>query len=306
MMIRRWLCMYILLVPTVAWGQACSYSVTPTLDFGTVAGLPTPQVDVTADITVQCPVLSLLQRRVCIGMPVGSGGITTTDRRLVSGGFDVPFNIYRNAARTQVWGSVASGQQVQMDFPTLVLNPMTATVHGRVFGGTSGISVGTYQSVFSSIEVREGTYTLSPPSCSALGANTLPGSMTAQLTIEPDCTITASPLDFGVVTNIVQTDANTNLSVNCTLNGAYSVSLDGGTTTGDVGNRQMQLGAATIDYQLYRDPARTLIWGDTPGTTVDGTGSSTPQSITVYGRVPPQGPKPTGSYQDTVTATVEF
>lgn len=305
MMPGRWLLLCILLAPSIAWGQACTYTVTPTLNFGSITGLPTPEINVTAGITVQCPILNL-QRRVCISMPVGSGGISIADRRLVNGAFDVPFNIYRDSARTLVWGSVASGQQVQLDFPVLFGGSMTATLYGRVFAGASGIPVGAYQSLFSGIQVREGTYLLTAPACSSLSANSLADSITAQLTIEPDCSISASPLNFGSVTSIVQTDASASLSVNCTLNGAYSVSLDGGTTSGDVGNRQMQLGGDTIGYQLYRDAARTQVWGDTAGTTVDGTGSGAPQSITVYGRVPAQGPKPPGSYQDTVTATVEF
>lgn len=288
--------------PALAWGQVCNYSVSPNLNFGSIVGLPTPQIDVSATITVSCPALSL--RKVCIGMPVGGGGITTADRRLVNGGSNVQFQIYRNAARTQVWGTVSQGLQAESS-QLIGLTPIVFTVYGRVFSGQSGQSVGVHQSVFSNIEGREGLTLLT--ACSAMGTVfSLPGSMTAQLQIEPDCTISANPLDFGTVTSIVQTDASSNLSVNCTLNGAYSVSLDGGTTTGNVGDRKMELGANTVDYQLYRDAARTLVWGNTPGTTVDGTGSGAPQSITVYGRVPAQGPKPPGTYQDTITATVTF
>jgi spore coat protein U-like protein len=101
-------------------------------------------------------------------------------------------------------------------------------------------------------------------------------------------------------------DASSNLSVECTLNGAYTVALDGGTITGNVNDRKMELGVNSIDYQLYRDPARTLVWGNTVGTTVGGTGSGAAQSLAVYGRVPAQGAKPPGTYQDTITATVTF
>ncbi|AMX03763.1 Csu type fimbrial protein [Microbulbifer thermotolerans] len=303
-MAQRILLVFTMLLTGVSWGQDCTYTVTPTLNFGSVTGLPTPQIDATADITVQCPVLDLLQRRICISLPVGSGGVSLADRRLTSGAFDVPFNVYRDAARTQVWGTVASGQQVQLDFPVLFGGTMTATVYGRVFAG-GGSAAGFYQSVFNTIEVREGTYAVLAPNCSSLTPFNLAESMTAQLQVEPDCTISASPLDFGTVTNLVQTDASSNLSVTCTLNGAYSVALDGG-GSGDINNRRMLLGGDSIDYQLYQDAARTQVWGDTVGTVVSGTGSGAAQSITVYGRVPAQGAKPPGIYQDTITATVTF
>nr|WP_281383097.1 spore coat U domain-containing protein [Microbulbifer rhizosphaerae] len=287
-----------------AWGQTCTYTVEPTVDFGSITGLPTPQIDVSADITVTCPAMDPPgERRVCISLPVGSGGVSFADRRMVNGGFDVQYQLYRNAGRTLVWGNVAGGQERILLFP-LVGGTRVATVFGRVFSGQTGKSVGLYQSVLSGIEVREGT---PMQLCSAItNIFILPDTITAQLDIQPDCTISANPLNFGTVNSVGVQDASSNLSVTCTLNGAYTIALDGGTTTGDVNDRKMQLGTDTIDYQLYSDAARTQVWGDTAGTTVDGTGSGDPQSIPVFGRVPAQGPKPEGTYQDTITATVTF
>jgi spore coat protein U-like protein len=70
----------------------------------------------------------------------------------------------------------------------------------------------------------------------------------------------------------------------------------------------MRLGAgpSTVGYQLYRDSGRTQVWGDTAGLTYGGTGDGATQSIPVYGRVPAQAPQPSGTYVDTVTATVTF
>ncbi|QIL89286.1 fimbrial major subunit CsuA/B family protein [Microbulbifer sp. SH-1] len=303
MMIRRALLLVLLLGVGNAWGQACNYTVTPVLDFGTIAGLPTPQIDVSASITVECPALgSLLLRRVCISLPAGSGGISIADRRMVSGAFDVQYQLFRDAARTLVWGNVAGGQQRILEFP-LLGGTQVATVYGRVFAAQTGKTVGLYQSVLSAIEAREGS-TLQ--TCAAMsGVYSLPDTLTSQLQIEPNCSISASPLDFGTVTSVTQTDASSNLSVTCTLNGAYTVALDGGDNA-DINDRKMQLGPDTVDYQLYQDAARTQTWGDTPGTLVGGTGSGAAQSLTVYGRVPIQGAKPPGTYQDTITATVTF
>ncbi len=302
-MARRALILFFLMGVGSAWGQACNYTVAPVLDFGTIAGLPTPEVDVSASITVQCPTLSnLLLRRVCVSLPIGSGGISIADRRMTSGAFDVQYQLFRDAARTLVWGNVAGGQQRILEFP-LLGGTLVATVYGRLFAGQTGKPVGSYQSILSGIEVREGS-TLE--SCASMGnVYSLPDTMTPQLQIEPNCTISASPLEFGTVTNITQTDASSNLSVTCTLNGAYTVALDGG-NNGDINDRKMQLGPDTIDYQLYQDAARTQTWGDTPATLVGGTGNGAAQSLTVYGRVPLQSAKPPGTYQDTITATVTF
>ncbi|WP_338146944.1 spore coat U domain-containing protein [Microbulbifer elongatus] len=303
MTVKRTLLLILLVAGSNCWGQACNYTVSPTLDFGTMAGLPTSQVDVTANITVQCPPLgSLLLRRVCISLPTGSGGLSVSDRRMISSGYDVQYQLFRDAARTQIWGTVSGNQQLTVDF-TLLGGTQVTTVYGRLFAGQTGKPVGLYQSVLNGIEVREG---LTLESCSSISSvYNLPDSMTAQLEIEPNCTISATPLDFGNVTSIAQTDASSNLSVTCTLNGAYTIALDGG-NNGDINHRKMQLGPDTIDYQLYQNAARTQIWGDTAGSTLSSTGNGNTQSLTVYGRVPLQSAKPTGTYQDTITATITY
>jgi len=61
-------------------------------------------------------------------------------------------------------------------------------------------------------------------------------------------------------------------------------------------------------YGLYKDIDRTQPWGDasTPGSTVSGTGSGANQTLTVYGRVPPQTTPSAGVYADTVVVTVTY
>jgi spore coat protein U-like protein len=56
---------------------------------------------------------------------------------------------------------------------------------------------------------------------------------------------------------------------------------------------------------LYRDSARTQVWGNTPATdTVNGTGAL--QTITVYGCVIPQTTPAAGTYTSNVLATITF
>jgi spore coat protein U-like protein len=127
------------------------------------------------------------------------------------------------------------------------------------------------------------------------------------------CTVNADDLDFGAPSSLSSDiDRSTTLQVTCTRDTLYRVRLDGGTTTGDIGNRRMRHddgGSETVGYNLYLDPARVTLWGNgTTGGVAQGSGNDggTMQTLTVYGRVPSQGPARTGRYTDTVTATVEY
>ncbi|MDR5760210.1 MULTISPECIES: spore coat U domain-containing protein [unclassified Caballeronia] len=132
------------------------------------------------------------------------------------------------------------------------------------------------------------------------------------LTLQNDCNITANPLNFGtsgvIAANIDQT---TTLAVTCSNGAAYNVGLDAGSVAGSTIPARLLGGTGTpvptVAYQLYRDAARTLIWGQTVATdTVAGTGNGAAQTLTVYGRVAPQTTPAAGTYTSTVTATITF
>jgi spore coat protein U-like protein len=310
--------MVLLFFGLAAWpanvdAQSCSYAVGPTLDFGTVLGAPVPQIDVTSTISVTCtgPLIGVLPTRVCLSIPAGSAGNSISDRRIATGGHSLQYQIYTDAARSQIWGALGQSSPPRtVDFALLSgTQTQQITVYGRVFSGQGGKSVGTYVSDLTPIQARATTYALVAPNCNTVStAATTLGTMTSRLVINPSCTIGANPLDFGTVAGTAGVTATSNLSVNCTLNAAYAIALDGGTVGGDVGARRMVLdgGTATVAYQLYRDVARTLVWGTTPGTTLAGTGSGTAQSIPIFGSVPSQPAKPAGVYRDTITATIIF
>jgi spore coat protein U-like protein len=75
-------------------------------------------------------------------------------------------------------------------------------------------------------------------------------------------------------------------------------------------SRVMVSGSHLLHYQLYLDPARTLIWGNGAGGTVTygplHPGDGVPTSVPIYGRVAARQDVPVGSYADTVTVTVLF
>jgi spore coat protein U-like protein len=151
----------------------------------------------------------------------------------------------------------------------------------------------------------------------AAQAATATTSMPVQMIIAASCTVSAATLDFGTQTLIdinADIDASANLTVTCTNDTPYTVALNEGLHDGGSGinNRRLQIGATTdrVNYQLYRDVARTEVWGVTTAGTPDvvsGTGDGQAQTIPVYGRVPSGQANPKiGTYADTITVTVNY
>jgi spore coat protein U-like protein len=145
--------------------------------------------------------------------------------------------------------------------------------------------------------------------CSAQGSTTLTTTFQVSLTIASNCAITANPLAFGT-TGVLTAALNqtTTVSITCTNTTPYNVGLDAGNVTGStVATRLLSNGTATVQFQMYQDSARSIVWGNTIGTnTATGTGNGTAQTLTVYGQVPAQTTPAASTYTSTVTASVTF
>ncbi len=140
-----------------------------------------------------------------------------------------------------------------------------------------------------------------------------------------DCTITLSPINFGVYDPIETTanvDINGNVRVGCILTiveaagfGALvTISLSTG-SSGSYAPRTMRQGATSIlQYNLYITAARAIVWGDGSGGTqvVSGSvggllsGQPNPRNFPVFGRLPPAQNPAVGVHTDTITVTVTF
>lgn len=131
------------------------------------------------------------------------------------------------------------------------------------------------------------------------------------LTVQAECKLTsATDLAFGT-TGVIQSaiNASSAIGVQCTNTTPYNIGLNAGAGSGaSVTSRKMTAGTgATINYELFRDSARTAVWGDTVNSnTVSGTGTGAVQTLTVYGRVPAQTTPAAGNYADTVQVTVTY
>lgn len=142
-------------------------------------------------------------------------------------------------------------------------------------------------------------------------AATAEASFPINATISTACTISSTGMDFGEVgiagAATAQTDSTGTLSVTCTTGGAYSIALDGGLHP-VAAQRYIQSGLNTLAYDLYKDPARGTVWTavTAPAT---GIGTSTAQTITIYGRIAAGLPFALSNgvpFTDTVLVTITY
>ena len=129
-------------------------------------------------------------------------------------------------------------------------------------------------------------------------------------TVNNACSVSANALSFGTYNPLLSTAVNISGGINltCTLGTAYQIGLNAGTAAGaTVTTRQMMNGTTPLSYELYRDLAHTLNWGNTVNTdTLGGTGTGVQVSYPVYGLLPASQSVPSGTYTDTVTVTVSY
>jgi spore coat protein U-like protein len=147
-------------------------------------------------------------------------------------------------------------------------------------------------------------------SSGAAVAGTTTSTFQVQVTVQASCTIVSSPtLDFGTQgVFAANVDQSSIIQVQCTNTTPYDIGLNAGTGSGaTVATRKMTSGGATVNYSLYTNAARTIVWGNTVGTdTVSATGNGAGQSYTVYGRIPPQTTPAPATYADTITLTLTY
>lgn len=130
------------------------------------------------------------------------------------------------------------------------------------------------------------------------------------------CTVVPDPMVFGTFPALDNVGLNgaANIKVTCTgvaALGSLTLKLDGG-VNGNVAQRRMAAGGNFLDYNLYRDSARTQIWGTGAGgysaVVVPNTLGllSWTSNTSVWGRVSPAPATPPGAYADVVIVTVEW
>tara|TARA_R110001592_G_scaffold170807_1_gene408407 strand:+ start:243348 stop:243812 length:465 start_codon:yes stop_codon:yes gene_type:complete len=132
------------------------------------------------------------------------------------------------------------------------------------------------------------------------------------------CTVSATGVAFGVYdpTNASPATSTSNIHTQCSVllvsvGAQVKISMNKG-SSGSYANRTMTNGLNTLSYNLYQDPAHSIVWGDGTGSTTTITDSGliailgTSHNHTVYGQVPASQYVPSGSYNDTIIVTIEY
>ena len=314
-MLRAAILVAVALFPSFAWAQSCSFGVS-NMNFGSVDTLSSSQTNSTATINMNCSGIAGQRILICAHLAAGTGGASSaTARQMLSGANSLNYQLYSDSARSVVWGSYAWAYASRP--PALALTPNasgsatgSATIYGGAFGSQGTVPPGTYLSTFSGAQVEFRYRYTSSSSCStASGTTAADPTFTINATVAANCLVSTQNIDFGSkgILN-ANVDATGQVSVTCTPALAYTVSLNGGATGSPPTARKMSKGAETVTYGLYKDTNRAQPWGDatTPGSTVAGTGNGATQTLTVYGRVPPQATPSAGVYTDTVIVTVTY
>jgi spore coat protein U-like protein len=126
------------------------------------------------------------------------------------------------------------------------------------------------------------------------------------------CSVSTTPVVFGAYNVFSSAPADSTGSVTYGCNGNLDIVLISMTKGRSTTFQPRQLGRGTdrLAYNLFRDAARTVVWGDFTGGTwayldIDPA-KKQPTTVTVYGRIPPGQDVSAGSYTDTVTVVINF
>ena len=127
------------------------------------------------------------------------------------------------------------------------------------------------------------------------------------------CSISTTSVNFGSYDVYVPSarDSTGSVTYTCLLPVSVQITLTKGSSA-TFSPRTLIKVAEPLQYNLYRDAGRSLIWGDGTGGTSIYSGTVTifqlgaNITVTVYGRVPALQDISAGAYNDTVTATINF
>lgn len=145
----------------------------------------------------------------------------------------------------------------------------------------------------------------------AANAGSSTGTFTVNATVNGTCTVSGNTLNFGAYDGTADVLVDTSVNAICTNGTPYTIALDGGANGGTPTVRKLKTGTgANIHYLNYtlQQPSGGTNWGTAAGQTVAATGDGTPagQSYTVHGKIALGQATFSGSYTDTITATITF
>lgn len=152
-----------------------------------------------------------------------------------------------------------------------------------------------------------------------ISSTAFPGSATANLTVTTQVEASCSTFNVDNIAFAAYSGTAINatglVTINCIAGASYDIALGAGlgaaatVATRYMTNQTAGMSDQKLEYKLYSDSGRTVLWGDgTSGTsTVTGTATGSDQLHTIYGTVTGgQTGRKVGIYQDTVVVTLTF
>jgi len=125
--------------------------------------------------------------------------------------------------------------------------------------------------------------------------------------------VTVTDVNFGYydVLSGLNNDSTGSIMVFCDAHTYVTTSIGASPNSGGFNPRQMIQGSGTdlLNYNLYRNSARTEIWGDgTQGTYTlyDRVNRNHTSNWTVYGRIPPGQNVGIGTFGEVLVVTINF
>jgi spore coat protein U-like protein len=286
------------------FGQNCSFNPAPaTAAFGTYSVFPSgsPQTT-TLSWNVQCSSNGV---QVTVSFSRGINSASFNPRTMKNaGGTTLNYNLYADAANTQIWGDGTGGTVSQ----TYTMGSSQSTLSA---------AVPIYASLPLGQDVGTGSYTdtITATLSWIRGSNPTSTTITFDVTasVVGDCTVSAFSINFGtyepVVTNkTVPLDSSTTINVYCTKGTAGSVALDNGVNFSG-GNRRMKSAAgAFMTYEIYKDAGYSTVWNTVGVNSATSTNKTIPLGggFIAYGRIPAGQDLAAGGYSDTLQAIVTY
>lgn len=254
-----------------AAAQTCTLAISSPLNFGIYTGT---QIRTSTPYVVTCQA-----QGDGWNFPFNLTGSDTANLRHLAGpgGATLGYAIYRDSAYSQIWGATTNTEMT----------------------GTGSYNGTIYAQLNANQTAASGGYS------ETVSSNTQSLQLTAQ--INPTCAISANPLAFGNYSRVLLS-GNTTLSVTCTSTTFYNVGLNAGNATGaTITNRMMTgPGGTLLHYSLFSNSTYTTNWGNSAGSWVSGVGTGGAQTLTVYGQIPANQTTISGTYTDTIIATVNY
>jgi spore coat protein U-like protein len=131
--------------------------------------------------------------------------------------------------------------------------------------------------------------------------------LTVSATVLSGCTLTGGSISFGQYVSGQAADLDAVGQVNyANCDGTLTFELDAGAGGGNVASRQMSQGSNRLRYQLYRNQARSLVFGSGADAGRLQTVGTQTGKIDVFGRIFGGQIAAPGSYADTVNVTLTF